>query len=127
MPSKREPTYRRAQRLKRKELAAAKAKRRIKQAETSVVYFIRFPPSEMIKVGVTVDLTQRMRTFRTVAVPEILAVTPGGYLLERELHQRFDHLRTRGEFFSPDPELLALIDSINEGTFVDTGLDQSDS
>ncbi len=41
----------------------------------------------------------------------LLASAVGGPKEERELHRRFVHLRTRGEWFRPDPELLEYIAS----------------
>lgn len=120
MPRKKkpyEPPYKKAERLKREELAKARAKRREDQAKNMVVYFIVFPFSDDIKIGTTVNLEQRLRTFRTVAEPTVLCITPGGYELERELHVRFAAYRGYGEYFHPNPELMDLIQDIQDGTY----------
>jgi hypothetical protein len=39
----------------------------------------------------------------------ILAIIDGGTELETVLHGRFAHLRTHGEWFSPDPVLVSWI------------------
>lgn len=70
-------------------------------ASVAIVYYIR--RGDLIKIGTTVDPVQR---FEDLMPDEILAFEPGGYVEETFRHRQFDHLRRRGEHFTPEPELL---------------------
>lgn len=71
-------------------------------AAQGVIYYVR--RGEFIKIGTTARLRQRMRD---LAPDEILAVHPGSYAQEKELHARFAHLRApfMREYFHIAPEL----------------------
>lgn len=68
------------------------------------VYYIQF--AEHIKIGTTTSLARRMTTFS--AHPDsLLAVEPGGTVLERIRHRMFAADRVKGrELFRPSDELL---------------------
>jgi Meiotically up-regulated gene 113 len=76
------------------------------------IYFVRC--REAIKIGLTRDVPWRIANLQS-AQPEplelLLAVT-GGRRAEAALHERFAHLRIRGEWFTAAPELLAFIAEI---------------
>lgn len=85
------------------------------------VYFIQHGgPEGAIKIGTTSGNPHaRLRALQTGA-PEplrLLAAVPGDARLERELHAKFEALRTRegGEWFAADPRLRAFIDGIAFG------------
>ncbi len=64
-----------------------------------------------IKIGVAVDVAARLRLI-TAWVPfpvELLAVFPGGRLVEHGLHQRFATARHRGEWYHRTPEIDAFL------------------
>ena len=67
-----------------------------------LVYYIR--RAGYVKIGTTTKLRNRMRDLMP---DEVLAVEPGSYKLEGELHQRFAHLRLHPscEYFRLDDEL----------------------
>lgn len=72
------------------------------------VYYIR--RSSVIKIGTTTKLRARMRELMP---DEVLALEPGSYQRENEMHQRFDHLRYGNtEYFRPAPDLLAHIEAV---------------
>lgn len=82
-------------------------------AEQRVVYFIRAAGMGLIKIGVANCVHARVRMFGQL-LPfeiEVLGVIPCGRhsILEQSLHGRFKHLRTRGEWFREEPELLDFI------------------
>ena len=75
------------------------------------VYFIRAGTSGPIKIGKAQNVRVRLSTLQTsTAVPlHVLGIVAGGRDRERELHEQFAHLRLRGEWFVPEPELLQFI------------------
>ena len=86
------------------------------------VYFMREPDGP-VKIGIThvgvVSTTVYSVENRRCAVESasgrlivVLAQIPGSRWSEFELHQRFAHLRTIGEWFRPEPELLDFIASL---------------
>lgn len=87
--------------------------RRVK-TRSSVVYFIEDPVEGSIKIGTAQDVQQRLKGLQTghPRALAVLATTPGDNRLESELHERFAHLRIRGEWFRPEPDLLAFIDRL---------------
>jgi hypothetical protein len=86
------------------------------QRSTGFIYFLTAAhPDYPIKIG----FTQKLASFRISAIQTccpyalyFLARVPGTMQRERALHETFDHLRLRGEWFSRSPELLAYIESI---------------
>lgn len=78
------------------------------------VYFVQVLTGH-IKIGTTVNIENRLKTFNH-AHPEpvaLLASAPGGHVHEAEVHRIFRRDRDHGEWFSPSPELLAFVESIN--------------
>lgn len=73
----------------------------------SVVYYIRL--GSRIKIGTSTCVRKRIKTFN----PEsILGLEPGGISEERARHRQFAHLRTRGEWFRAEPELVEFAASL---------------
>lgn len=99
--------------------ADRKAKERYEEqqrrAREATVYYVQRADG-LIKVGFTGrPLQYRLSQLRTEHGPlEVLATHKGGRDAERIQHRRFDHLRVTGEWFQPEPELLAHIDRINQ-------------
>jgi hypothetical protein len=89
--------------------------------DTPGVYFTLLPSGE-VKIGSTVDLTDRMRA-GPLRGNRLLAVLPGGRGVEADLHARFRPLRSRQdgpghrEIYAPDDELVALITDIRDRGF----------
>lgn len=81
----------------------------------SFVYFIQAGDNGAIKIGVTAgNPLVRMAALQT-GCPDTLRLvgyTQGSAQDESDLHQRFAHLRQRGEWFAAEPDLLAFIDGI---------------
>jgi hypothetical protein len=77
----------------------------------SIVYFIQVVGNGPIKIGHAHDPLRRLKALQTSCPYElrIIATTPGGVEREVELHAMFSHLRTRLEWFNPEPELLEWI------------------
>lgn len=76
----------------------------------SQVYYVRL--GDHIKIGYTVNMTQRMNALRA-DLSQVLATEPGGRELEAERHQQFAAERvSRREDFNPSRRLLAHIEEI---------------
>lgn len=78
-------------------------------ARDGYVYYIR--RGAMVKIGTTVNLRQRMSDLRP---DEVLAVEPGSYQREAEMHRRFQHLRVPGqrEWFYAGREIQDHVESV---------------
>jgi hypothetical protein len=90
---------------------------------TSGTYFVRRGDPGLIKIGRTVELLQRLQTLQGQSdLPMVLLgfvstwaheVFPGyperWQHTEMILHRRFAHIRAEGEWFYPEPDLLAFI------------------
>ena len=78
-----------------------------------LVYFIQSSGrQQLIKIGHTTNLPQRLSALRTIHVEplEVLFTFPGKKNVERELHKQFVSACITGEWFRPTPELLAYIE-----------------
>jgi len=71
---------------------------------TGHVYFIRF--RDRIKIGYSISPTSRIGQ---QPHDEVLAIMPGTLADEKRCHAAFAHLRENGEWFRPEPDLLAFI------------------
>lgn len=77
-----------------------------------MIYFLQPIDGGPVKIGTTENLESRRRKleadFRTPLA--LLATMPGGRKEEREIHERFSHLRFPGtEQFRPASDLMAFI------------------
>jgi hypothetical protein len=75
---------------------------RHKTEPEGIVYAIGLQDGSMVKIGITTNLTTRLRDLRhSSPVPIVLLwQTPGASSIECELHVRFAHRRAHGEWFS---------------------------
>jgi hypothetical protein len=94
------------------QLKPLKRSKRRKWRVPILVYFIQ-AENGLIKIGRTTDLPARLATMRTDSPIDIrlLASFIGSIGAEKELHQRFSHLRVRGEWFKAEADLLEYIKS----------------
>lgn len=82
--------------------------------EIELVYFIGQSGGGAIKIGRSKSPGRRLADL-SVASPvalELLATTPGGQEVERELHKLFRDHHLRGEWFAPHSALLAFIERL---------------
>lgn len=77
------------------------------------VYFIS-DEDGYIKIGKASNVEARFNQLQTASRQEltVLAVKRGGHVLEGELHERFNHLRVRGEWFYFTSEIADFIGGI---------------
>lgn len=80
-----------------------------------VTYFIRV--DDAIKIGSATHFKRRLHALQTAHEKPILvlAVVPASLADEFKTHQRFAHLRIRGEWFRPGQDLLDFIDALKAG------------
>lgn len=78
-----------------------------------MIYFVQAEIIGRIKIGWTADEDAAVRlAMLQTASPvrlHLIATRPGGRCKERELHARFAHARTVGEWFDPVPELARYV------------------
>jgi DNA-binding XRE family transcriptional regulator len=78
-----------------------------------MVYFIENIETKHIKIGFTTDIKTRFSDLQISSPHElkILTMCEGDDKHEKELHKRFNESHYRGEWFTPDKELLDYIKS----------------
>lgn len=74
-----------------------------------LVYFIRL--GSRVKIGFTSNIRARLAD---LPHDEVLGVAVGGFADEKRCHDAFAHLRTAGEWFRAEPDLLAFIADVTE-------------
>jgi hypothetical protein len=82
-----------------------------------MIYFVQAgDDSRPIKIGYARNVGKRIATMQTGCPDELnlLAVMDGDEDVERSLHGLMGHLRVRGEWFRPAPELLDQIKSVSD-------------
>ena len=80
---------------------SAKQQLEQKAREQSIVYFVQMAHAKHVKIGVAINLKQRLETLQC-ANPEplkVLATAPGGRQQEERLHRHLAEWRLTGEWF----------------------------
>jgi hypothetical protein len=92
------------------------------------VYFMR-PVGQLgpIKIGNAEVPGARLITYMAWSPVdlEIVATVPGGFDLERNIHECFADHHRRGEWFDPAPKLLAAIEALKRGEPITNAIDLS--
>jgi hypothetical protein len=72
-----------------------------------MIYFVQPAGSQVVKIGYAQHVPARFGNLQTAHAEELLllGVLSGTEAKERELHDRFSHLRVRGEWFRYTPEI----------------------
>lgn len=80
------------------------------QSKPSFVYFVQKHPKGAIKIGVAIDVPNRVKQLQTGSdqTLRILATFPGDEKFEKFLHEKFGahRIRDNGEWFLPHPDLM---------------------
>jgi hypothetical protein len=85
-----------------------------------VIYFLRSEQNNglrlragWIKIGTTTCLSVRLKQIAVKIghMPTVLAVFDGSYAEEHALHEKFEGIRAKGEWFLPEDVLLQLIEA----------------
>lgn len=98
----------------RKEEFAERSRKQHEQARSADVYYVQRTDG-LIKIGWSGNLRSRLNTLRREhGHLTLLATHSGGVEAEAAQHKRFAHLRETGEWFWPEPDLLAHIERIND-------------
>lgn len=76
-----------------------------------LIYFIS--SGDAVKIGISQDVARRLESLQCGSPVELtlLGTRPGGEVEERALHQKFAHLRIRGEWFRLERDLLEFINA----------------
>ncbi|MFJ9101336.1 GIY-YIG nuclease family protein [Streptomyces sp. NPDC102405] len=79
--------------------------------EAEVVYVLGTPGSNVVKIGRTTNIDQRLAAIQRMSpVPlAILWTHPGGSTLEANLHRHFKALRSHGEWFTFGRDPVSII------------------
>ena len=101
-------------------IAERRRKRRFGPTPTmnrrSFVYFAHEPSTGLVKIGFSSNPTRRVMELGSPCRGghrlTLLASFPGDKPRELELHRKFAHLRTSGEWFRAEPELLDFVASL---------------
>jgi len=96
----------------------------ISTSSRKLVYFIREMPHGGIKIGTCNSVNKRLLVMQTGNSRElkVVATMKGGFKKEKQLHKHFKYCRIRGEWFSPAPELIDLIDRLARASFYAHGV-----
>ncbi|WP_181421657.1 GIY-YIG nuclease family protein [Curtobacterium sp. MCBD17_030] len=91
--------------------AVGQAATRDRRHRVSVVYFVQQGNSGPIKIGCTRNLKSRVNSLQTSSAEplNVLGTVPGGFELERQMHEALSPHRLSGEWFAPTPKVLRLI------------------
>jgi hypothetical protein len=87
-----------------------------------LVYAIQVGDDGPVKIGRSDNPAQRLRTLQTASAEPLrgLAAWPECFASEDLMHEEFAHVRIRGEWFRPVPELLEMVLDLG-GYFCDWG------
>jgi hypothetical protein len=79
------------------------------------VYFVR--AGNKVKIGRTTDPGRHVRALQTAHHEDLALVLtiPAHAALEGAIHRRFQHLKTRGEWFRVEADLVAFIEAVQSG------------
>lgn len=77
----------------------------------ALTYFIQAVEGGPIKIGQSAN-PMRRRTNLQIGYPSVLRILAVTREAESLIHERFNSLRLRGEWFQPHPELVAFIDQV---------------
>lgn len=79
-----------------------------------MIYFIQ-SASGPIKIGFTQSVPKRFQTLQTSSSEKLflLAEINGNKTLERDIHNRFVHLKLNGEWFKPEQEIFDFIKEVS--------------
>ena len=96
--------------MERRTLAHRKVRR-----GTATIYFVQAGEGGPIKIGIATNLKGRLAIMRSDNPAQIktLWTILGTMDEEHNLHRWFAHLRVRGEWFTPGPELLEFIEHLS--------------
>lgn len=81
---------------------------RKRASHTGYVYFIQGQCGGAIKIGYSMNPTERLKELQT-GYPDtlkILLIIPGDLNTEKALHRKFEGSRLKGEWFRPDDYLI---------------------
>lgn len=96
--------------LSNNQISINKAFNILKGGYANLVYFI-LAENNKIKIGSTNNMEGRLSSLSIISPCklELLGVIEGDHKKEKELHKKFKHIHSHGEWFNQHPELLKFI------------------
>lgn len=87
------------------------------------IYFIQKTEGGLVKIGTSANPTQRLVAMQRVNPDQlcIRGVALGSHAAEKRLHQRFDHLQVRDEWFKVNSEIEELLGKLPTWESVQAG------
>ena len=85
--------------------------------QPTIVYFLHNPITNLIKIGCTSNLQQRIKQLESAGGVEliVLGIREGGLLEEQKIHLKFQKLRVNSEWFKYSGKILDFIKGKNNG------------
>lgn len=77
-----------------------------------IIYFAQDTRNQLIKIGVTTNLSNLDLIIPKNMSIEILFFAPGNTVIENEILDKFSHLRVHGDWFAGEEELLDFIERL---------------
>lgn len=83
---------------------------------SNFVYFIESPDLGLVKIGVSTDPCDRLKSLQTAHPRKLYlrAVIPGDSEVERSIHKKFSHLQEMNEWFRMTDEILSFVENISK-------------
>jgi hypothetical protein len=80
-----------------------------------MIYFVQFGDGQPIKIGTAGDVEARIRNMQThqAYFASRICTMQGDTYEERSMHERFEALRIRGEWFAPLEPLLTFMATLD--------------
>jgi hypothetical protein len=82
--------------------------------KNSVIYFLLFKKSRLIKIGYTSQIEKRLQAYATHSAEKfsLIKTVPGTKSKEKNIHKHLKTFRRKGEFFQECDEVMEYIDSL---------------
>lgn len=80
-----------------------------KNTDNTKTYIIHNPLTDLVKIGKSGNLSQRIRSIETMAGSDLTILKVFDTDIESELHKKFKHIRVKGEWFLYNDEIKDFI------------------
>lgn len=84
----------------------------MRQPQPQYVYFIEALGIDRIKIGRSNEVERRFNALRCACPVALILIGKTTLCTERDIHKKFNHLRSNGEWFFATKELRGFIDAV---------------